>query len=281
MSSQIPPLPPLLLVGCGKMGGALLSGWLEQGLPEAVVVEPNAAAATAWSGRATVVPNIESIPAGFRPQAVVLAIKPQEAASALPAFARYAEAGAVFVSIMAGRPVAGIQAALGGNAAPGAAPGAAVVRAMPNTPAAVRQGFTVGFAGPGVTEAQRALADRLLGAVGEVAWVDQEALLDPVTAVSGGGPAYVFLLAEVMEAAAIEQGLDPVLARRMARATVAGSGALLAASPEDTASLRRAVTSPKGTTERALAVLMVPEAWPALMSRAIQAATERSRELAG
>lgn len=268
-------LPPLLLVGCGKMGGALLSGWLEQGLPEAVVVEPNPAAASAHAGRVTVVPSAADIPPGFHPQAVVLAIKPQEAAAALPALARFGDA--VFVSIMAGRPVAGIRAAL----AQGAGTGAAVVRAMPNTPAAVRQGFTVGFAGPGVTLPQRALADRLLGAVGEVAWVTDEALIDPVTAVSGGGPAYVFLLAELLEAAAIEQGLEPGLARRMARATVAGSGALLAGSAEDSATLRRAVTSPKGTTERALAVLMEAEAWPALLSRAIRAATERSRELAG
>ena len=149
---------------------------------------------------------------------------------------------------MAGRNVAGMRALLG--------EGAAVIRAMPNTPAAVRQGFTVACPGPGVTAAQRALADTLLASVGEVAWVEDEALIDPVTAVSGGGPAYVFLLAEVMEAAAIEQGLPPDLARRMARATVAGSGALLAASPEDAAQLRKNVTSPKGTTERALAVLM-------------------------
>ena len=128
---------------------------------------------------------------------------------------------------------------------------------------------------------QRALADALLTAVGEVAWVDDEALIDPVTAVSGGGPAYVFLLAEIMEAAAIEQGLPPALARRMARATVAGSGALLAASTEDSAQLRKNVTSPKGTTERALSVLMAPDAWPRLMSQAIAAATARSRELAG
>jgi pyrroline-5-carboxylate reductase len=160
-------------------------------------------------------------------------------------------------------------------------PAAAVIRAMPNTPAAVRQGFTVSCAGPGVAPEQVALADRLLGAIGESAWVEDEALIDPVTAGSGGGPAYVFLLAEVMEAAAIEQGVPPDLARRMARATVAGSGALLAASAEDSAQLRRNVTSPKGTTERALGVLMAPEAWPALMSQAIKAATERSRELAG
>ncbi|MCB4822327.1 pyrroline-5-carboxylate reductase [Roseicella aerolata] len=267
------PLPPLLLIGCGKMGGAMLAGWLERGLTEAVVVEPNPAAVAAFAGRVTVVPDPAGIPAGFRPAAVVLAIKPQEAAATLPAFARLAGPETVFLSIMAGRNVAGMRAALGGQAA--------VIRAMPNTPAAVRQGFTVAFPGPGVTTAQQDLADRLLSAIGEVAWVAEEGLIDPVTAVSGGGPAYVFLLAEVMEAAAVEQGLPPDLARRMARATVAGSGALLAASLEDSAQLRKNVTSPKGTTERALAVLMAPDALPALMSKAIQAATDRSRELAG
>lgn len=269
-------LPPLLLVGCGKMGGAMLAGWLESGASEVVVVEPFAAAREALAGRpgVTAVADAAAIPAGFAPAAVILAIKPQEAAATLPAYARFAGPGTVFLSIMAGKTLSGMRALLGGEAA-------AVVRAMPNTPAAVRQGFTVAYPGPGVTPAQRALADRLLGAVGEVAWAEEEGWLDPVTAVSGGGPAYVFLLAEVMEAAALAEGLPPDLARRMARATVAGSGALLGASAEDAAALRKAVTSPKGTTERALAVLMEPEAWPALMRRAISAATARSRELAG
>jgi pyrroline-5-carboxylate reductase len=266
-------LPPLLLVGCGKMGGAMLAGWLENGLTDAVVVEPHAPAAAPFASRVTVVGSPAAIPAGFRPGAVVLAIKPQEAPATLPAFAPLAGPGTLFISIMAGRSTGGMRALLG--------EAARIVRAMPNTPAAVRQGFTVAFPGPGVESAQRALADRLLSAIGETAWVEEEGLIDPVTAVSGGGPAYVFLLAELMEAAAVEQGLPPKLARRMARATVAGSGALLAASAEDSAQLRRNVTSPKGTTERALAVLMASEAWPALMSRAIAAATERSRELAG
>ncbi len=266
-------LPPLLLVGCGKMGGAMLAGWLEQGLTEAVVVEPYAASAAAFAGRVTVVPSADAIPPGFTPGVMVLAIKPQEAAATLPHYARFAAAGALVVSIMAGRNVAGMQALLGAEAA--------VVRAMPNTPAAVRQGYTCCYPSPAVTPAQRALADRLLTAVGLVDWVEDEALIDPVTAVSGGGPAYVFLLAEVLEAAAIAQGLPPALARRMARATVSGSGALLAASPEDSAQLRVNVTSPKGTTERALGVLMAPDAWPKLMNDAIAAATARSRELAG
>lgn len=265
-------LPPLLLVGCGKMGGAMLAGWLERGLRDAVVVEPNPAAAAPFAERVRVVATPAAVPADFRPAAAVLAIKPQEAKATLPGLSRFVAPGTAFLSIMAGQTVSGIRAWLGD--------GAVVVRAMPNTPAAVRQGFTVAFPAPEVSPAQRGLADALLASVGEVAWVEDEALLDPVTAVSGGGPAYVFLLAEVMEAAAVEQGLPPGLARRMARATVAGSGALLAASAEDAASLRRAVTSPKGTTERALDVLMAPDAWPKLMSRAIEAATARSRELA-
>ncbi len=209
------------------------------------------------------------VPAEFKPDAVVLAVKPQMASEAVPGVARFA-GGAVVVSIMAGRTVASVASLIGT---------AAVVRAMPNTPAAIGEGFTVAFAAPGVTPAQRALGDALLAATGEMAWVDQEALLDPVTALSGGGPAYVFLLAELLEQAAVEHGLPPDLARRLARRTVAGSGALLAGSAEQPAAMRRAVTSPAGTTERALAVLMAEEAWPSTMRRAIAAATARSREL--
>jgi pyrroline-5-carboxylate reductase len=177
------------------------------------------------------------------------------------------------LSIIAGRTIGGIQALLGGSAA--------IVRAMPNTPAAVRQGITVATPSPSVTAGQRALCGALLNAIGLVEWVEQEALLDPVTAVSGSGPAYVFLLAELMEQAAIEQGIAPELARVLARQTVAGSGALLAASSESAAELRKAVTSPAGTTEAALKVLMAADALPKAFSEAIAAATRRSRELAG
>ena len=219
-----------------------------------------------------VVPDAASIPSGFAPAAVVLAVKPQTASEALPQHARYA-GQAVFLSIMAGRTIGGMRSLLGDSAA--------IVRAMPNTPAAVRQGVTVACPGDGVSAPQRTLCERLLQAIGVVAWVDDEALLDPVTAVSGSGPAYVFLLAELMEKAALEQGISPDLARLLARQTVSGSGALLAASPEDASALRIAVTSPGGTTERALAVLMASDAWPAALSRAIADATKRSRELAG
>jgi len=263
-------IPPILLVGFGKMGGAMLAGWRERGLAGAVAVDPALPASP--GPEVVVVADGAAIPAGFAPAAVVLAVKPQNASAMLPHYARFAPA-AVFLSIMAGRTIAGLRDLLGAPAA--------VVRAMPNTPAAVRQGITVACAAPGVSAAQRALCDTLLTAIGAVAWVEDEGLIDPVTAVSGGGPAYVFLLAELLERAAIEQGIPAGLARLLARQTVAGSGALLAASSEDAAALRRAVTSPKGTTERALAVLMAEQAWPALLSRAIAAATARSRELAG
>ena len=260
------PIPPVLLVGMGRMGGAMMSGWRDLGLTApSYAVDPAAAPSPAYE--LSVVTDASDLPHDFDPQAIVLALKPQMATLTLPAYARFQ---GVFLSVMAGATVARIADLLGGNAA--------VVRAMPNTPAAIRQGITVAYAGPGVTEGQRALCDTLLGAVGEVAWVADEALLDPVTAVSGGGPAYVFLLVELLERAAVEQGIDPPLARLLARQTVSGSGALLAATTEDASELRRAVTSPSGTTERALAVLMAE--WPDAVSRAIAAATERSRELA-
>ena len=261
-------IPPILHIGLGKMGGAMLAGWRERGLSPSVAVDPSLPPSP--GADVTVVGSAAEIPAGFQPAAVVIAVKPQSAPEMLPHYARFQDA--VMLSIMAGRGIAGLRAALGG---------AAVVRAMPNTPAAIGQGITVACAGPGVSESQRALCDQLLQAVGEVAWVEDEALIDPVTAVSGGGPAYVFLLAELLEKAAIEQGIPAPLARQMARKTVSGSGALLAASDLDAAVLRQNVTSPKGTTERALAVMMDAHAWPETISRAIAAATARSRELGG
>ena len=205
-------IPPILLVGLGKMGGAMLAGWRERGLAAAVAVDPALPAAP--GPEVTVVADASGIPKNFAPAAVVLAVKPQNAAATLPHYARYA-ASAVFLSIMAGRTVAGIRALVGEQSA--------VVRAMPNTPAAIRQGISVGFAGPGVGATQRALCDDLLQAIGKVAWVSEESLIDPVTAVSGSGPAYVFLLAELMERAAVEQGIPPDLGA-MTRAVENGVG---------------------------------------------------------
>jgi pyrroline-5-carboxylate reductase len=264
-------LPPVLLVGCGRMGGAMLASWLERGLSPSVLVDP-APRLPEGAASLTVLADAGKVPADFSPSAVVLAIKPQQAASVLPQFTRFA-GSAVFLSIMAGRTIGGMRAALG--------PQAAVVRAMPNTPAAIRAGTSVACAGPGVGAAQKELCGTLLGAVGKIAWVADEGLLDAVTALSGSGPAYVFLLAELLERAGVEQGLPADLARLLARRTIYGAGALLEASPEDAAALRAAVTSPGGTTERALAVLMEQDAWPDSVSRALAAATQRSRALAG
>ena len=261
-------IPPILLIGCGRMGSALFAGWQADGLSPSMVVDPAGAAPPA-PHRA--VQDVSGLPEGFRPAAVILAIKPQLADQAMRAVAPWTR-DAVVLSIMAGRTLVGLRAAL-----PDAA---AIVRAMPNTPAAIGRGISVAIAEREASEPQRALCSRLLHVAGSLAWTDDESLLDPVTAVSGSGPAYVFLLAELLEQAGIEQGLPAGLARQLARETVAGAGALLAASDEDAAELRRAVTSPGGTTQAALSVLMAEDAWPRALQRAVAAATERSRALA-
>ncbi len=274
MKPDAGPIPPVLLLGCGRMGMALLRGWQAdggrgEGLAASFVIDPAPVAVDAPHRR---VDAVDALPAGFRPAVIVLAVKPQMADAALPGIAHFA-ASAVVLSIMAGRTLAALAEAF--------PPGAAIVRAMPNTPAAIGQGISVACAGPHVSAPQRALCDRMLRAVGETAWIEDEALLDPVTAISGGGPAYVFLLAELLEAAGRQQGLPPGLARTLARRTVSGAGALLEASPaEESEALRRAVTSPRGTTEQALAVLMHETAWPQSIRAAIEAAARRSRELA-
>lgn len=264
-------LPPVLLLGAGRMGGAMFAGWAARGLAPSVLVDPSMPAGLARPGD-ILVPAVGGVPDGFSPAAVVLAIKPQMAEAALPPLGRILPAGAVILSVLAGKTIAGLARLIG--------PGAAIVRAMPNTPAAIGQGMTAACAAHGVTPAQTALCQALLEAVGEVAWVDDEKLIDPITAVSGSGPAYVFLLAELLEQAGIEQGIPPAMARQLARKTVQGAGALLDASPEDASALRMAVTSPNGTTARALSVLMDAAAWPANIRAAVQAATARSRELA-
>lgn len=258
----------LLLVGGGKMGGAMLKGWREQGVAPIAVVDPSPAARQLAGPGVAVYADAGQLPGDFRPQVIVLAVKPQMAAAVLPAYRPLAE-GALVISVMAGKTIAALAAWLGEQAA--------IVRAMPNTPAAIGQGITIATARTDVDQARRALATALLESVGEVGWVEQEAQIDAVTAVSGSGPAYVFLLAEALEQAALAQGLPAELSRRLARATVTGAGNLLHASGESAAQLRRNVTSPHGTTAAALAVLM--PALPPLLERAVAAAAQRSREL--
>ena len=263
---------PVLLVGCGKMGGAMLDGWLARSMlaAGAHLIEPNAASVAAFRGRPGVTchDRISDLHAGLKPEIVVLAVKPQMMDAVLPDLARFS--AATFLSIAAGKRIAGLSTTLGG---------AAVVRSMPNTPAAVGRGMTVAVAGPGVTTTARQRCDELLSAVGEVAWVDDERLIDPVTAVSGGGPAYVFLLIETLAAAGEKAGLPADLAMRLARVTVSGSGELAHLSSEPAAQLRQNVTSPGGTTLEALKVLMADDGIQPIFDRAIAAATKRAGEL--
>ena len=267
----------LLLVGGGKMGEAMLAGWLKGGLTpsDAIVVEPFKATGQALMDRyaVKVVPDAEALPGDLDPETIVLAVKPQMMDATIGAYAKYAGPSCLFISIAAGKTTRYFEKHLGARAA--------VVRCMPNTPAAVGRGITVGYPNVHVTKAQRAWADELLHAVGVVAWVDDEAHIDAVTAVSGGGPAYVFLLVEVIAKAGVEAGLPADLAMRLARTTVAGAGELLHQASEDAATLRENVTSPGGTTAEALRVLMADNALQLLMTKAIAQATKRSRELVG
>jgi pyrroline-5-carboxylate reductase len=266
---------PLLLAGAGNMGYALLFGWLEGGLdPARVVVQEPAPQPHVKQQLATRGIRVEaSIAALPEPPAVLLiAVKPQVMDEVLPQLARLVGGETLVISIAAGRRMEGLEAHL--------PQGTAVVRVMPNTPASVGRGISVAVANAHVTPAQREACDRLLRAVGEVAWVDDEGLMDAVTAVSGSGPAYVFHLAECLAEAGVASGLSPQLAAQLARWTVAGAGELLHRSDGDAATLRRNVTSPGGTTAAALEVLMAEGGLPELMRKAVAAATQRSRELA-
>jgi pyrroline-5-carboxylate reductase len=263
----------IVLIGYGNMGRALASGWVARGIPAAAitVVDPNTEATegAAEQGHATA---SDAAAAASGADVVLLAVKPAELDTVLASLATQRERIGVFLSIAAGKTLSGMQRILGDAAA--------IVRAMPNTPAAIGQGMTGLCASASVSEAQRALCTELLTAVGRVEWVEDEARMDAITAVSGSGPAYVFLLIECLTAAGCEAGLEAGLARRLATATVAGAGAYAAETDVDAAELRRRVTSPGGTTAAALDVLQDDDAFANLLRRAVRAAAERSRELA-
>lgn len=264
----------LTLIGAGNMGGALLGGWLANGLSGSAitVVEPspreNMADLIVALGARLVASAAESSPADV----LVLAVKPQILETATAQARGLIGPETVTLSVAAGKSIAAIGKALG-------APGSAIVRAMPNTPALVQRGMTVACPNERVTAVQRGRVNLLLQAVGAVEWIDDEGLMDAVTAVSGSGPAYVFLLAECMAQAGIAAGLREPLAMRLARETVSGAGELLARSSDTPAHLRQNVTSPKGTTAAALEVLMGEEGLRELIERAVAAAARRSREL--
>ncbi len=263
----------IVLVGAGKMGGAMASGWLEAGLePSALaIVEPNPSPEiAALAERGVTINPAEPAP----PEVLMLAVKPQSLDLAAPQIASLAGERTLVVSILAGKTIANLKARL-----PQAG---AFVRAMPNTPAAIGRGVTAAFASPEASAAQRRWCEALLGAIGAFHWLDDEAAIDAVTAISGGGPAYVFALTEALAAAAEKLGLEPKLAMNLARGTVEGAGELMrrdsGTSPEV---LRRNVTSPGGTTAAALAVLQSEGGLHDLMARAAAAAHARARDLAG
>jgi pyrroline-5-carboxylate reductase len=266
---------PLVLVGCGKMGGALLRGWLARGVDPRLVsvvdIKPTGIDDIAAKG-VRVLTQAADLPSDLKPALLLLAVKPQFMDEALPGYRKYVGPDTTFLSIAAGKIVAYFKDRLGSDAE--------IVRSMPNTPAAVSRGITAIWRDPKVRKDRLDLCAELLKAVGQVEWVEAEDMLNAVTAVSGGGPAYVFLLIECLAEAAREAGLPADLAMRLARETVSGSGELARLSEESAAQLRQNVTSPKGTTLEALNVLMAPDGLQPLMTKAIAAATARSRELA-
>ena len=263
----------LVLVGCGKMGTAMLRGWMAARVASRfLVVEPagmppdiDCPPEIRWY------PAAEALPGELTPDAVVFAVKPQVVDTVLPSYRRLARPGTLFLSIVAGKTLGGLARHLGS---------AAIIRTMPNTPAAIGRGITVACANLLVTATQRQLCDRLLAAIGESSWVEDEGLIDAATAVSGSGPAYVYLLIEVLARAGEAEGLPSGLALQLARSTVAGSGELARLSAESPAQLREDVTSPGGTTRAALDILMAADGLEPLIKRAIAAAAARSRELA-
>ena len=266
----------LLLVGCGKMGSALLKGWLERGVaPNAItIIEPNAEIGKSLSQDkgVSVLASPIDLPDDYQPEIIVFAVKPQTMTDTVPNYRSFAETGTVYLSIAAGKTIDFFEKYLGASAP--------IVRSMPNTPAAIQRGIAVICSNAAVTQTQRTLCQNLLEAVSEVIWIEDESLMDAVTAVSGSGSAYVFLLAECMAKAGIAVGLPGDLAHKLARATVAGSGEMLHQVIDAPSTLRENVTSPGGTTAAALDILMAQDGLKLLLTKAIVAATARSKELA-
>ncbi len=258
----------LVLLGCGKMGSAMLAGWLEHGLPAASVwvIDPYP---SDWLKAQGV--NINT-PLPEAPAVVLVAVKPQMMGEALPAIQALGNGDSLFISVAAGTSLATFENVIGADTP--------IIRAMPNTPAAVRQGITALIGNANTSDADILLAEDLLSAIGETVRLDDETQMDAVTGVSGSGPAYVFHLIETLAQAGEAHGLPPELAMKLAKSTVAGAGVLAMAADEHPSQLRVNVTSPNGTTQAALEVLMhEEEGFPGLLHRAVKAATDRSKEL--
>ncbi|NBX03171.1 MAG: pyrroline-5-carboxylate reductase [Alphaproteobacteria bacterium] len=268
-SSSVIRLPSsLLLVGCGKMGSALLARWHEThpaGVGQFFVIDPMPAHG------ATCLRDLHALPADIKPDVIVFAVKPQSLAEILPAYAERFGTSPLYISIAAGKTLSFFEEHLGTHAH--------IVRAMPNTPAMIGQGMTALAAKNTLAESARHIATELMGAAGQVAWVEENQM-DAVTAISGSGPAYVFLFLDALTQAGVKAGLDEKTAKQLATQTVIGSAALAAASHESFEQLRKNVTSPNGTTQAALDVLMKGDALVKLVEEAVTAAARRSKELA-
>ncbi|WP_029059085.1 pyrroline-5-carboxylate reductase [Stappia stellulata] len=265
---------PLVLVGAGKMGGAMLAGWIASGTdPETIAVIDPAPSSDllALAGRKGFRLDT-AMPAGTMAGVLLLALKPQMMAAALGALKPFVDADTLVISVAAGTPASVFEEAFDD---------AAVVRVMPNTPSQVGRGMSVAFANARTSEAQRETVDTLLAAIGASAWIESEEQMDAVTAVSGSGPAYVFFLTEALAAAGVKAGLPEELAMQIARQTVCGAGELMHRVETPASELRRNVTSPNGTTAAALDVLMAEDGLQPVMDAAVAAARKRSRELAG
>ena len=265
---------PIVLIGAGNMGGALLTGWLKNGVSgsSVIVVDPNPSEPMRKMIADAGASHVIGVPADVTAGVLFIAVKPQLMDAVLPALKAAVGEDTVVVSIAAGKTLASLETHLGE---------AAMVRAMPNTPAMIGRGVTGAFANARVADHQRQLVQNLLKVSGPVEWVPGEADIDSVTAVSGSGPAYVFYLVECMAEAGRKLGLQADLAMRLARETVAGAGELLHQSPDDASRLRQNVTSPGGTTAAALGVLMAEDGMQPLFDAALEAARKRAQELAG
>lgn len=265
---------PIILIGAGNMGGAMAAGWVKSGIPgnQIIAADPNPPEAMKARLGASGIRFAAGAPEGVTASVIFVAVKPQVMDKVLPAYRPLIGEDTIVVSIAAGKTLSFLEEHLGQ---------APMVRAMPNTPAMIGRGVTGAFANNLVSEEQRALVHSLLEVSGPVEWVETEALIDAVTALSGSGPAYVFHLVECMAEAGRKLGLQADLAMRLARATVSGAGELLHQSPDEAAQLRKNVTSPGGTTAAALEVLMAENGMQPLFDKAIKAARDRAQELAG
>lgn len=264
---------PLLLVGCGNMGSAMARGWLNAGLDADAFwgIDP-VLADKHIEGLANekIVANIEALPQDINPKAIVMAIKPQMMAASLPKLKELVQRETLIISIAAGTTIAAYEEHFGD---------VGIIRSMPNTPAAIGKGISGVVANTKAKSEDKAVAERLLGAIGEVVWVESEGLIDSVTAVSGSGPAYVFYFVEALAAAGVKNGLSENVAMKLARQTIIGAGALLEESGDSATELRKKVTSPQGTTAAALNVLMADDGLAPVIDRAVTAAKRRSKEL--